>query len=203
MPYEMMARWGCVFNLDGVDNLWAVKDCRKKEDKIMKGNNMHADNYIVEFLIDKKSYFCIWHSDERDVFWTEKDKIIYFTEITELQRFCEKEKVQIDEEVITYDVDKLIVLLDEDKLEIDCNFCIDMWNIFQDCAYSAGEKFNGDKEKRNHVYSKLFYGLNLPVINTSGKQYIPEFSASEKEEIVDVLNEGLFLLRKQFNLERL
>lgn len=137
------------------------------------------------------------------MFWTEKDKITYFTEVTELRRFCEKEKVQIDEEVTTYDVDKLIVLLDEDELEIDCNFCIDMWNIFHDCAYSVGWKFNGDKKKRNHVYSKLFYGLNLPAINTSGKQYIPEFSASEKQEIAYVLNEGLFLLRKQFNLEKL
>ncbi|MDE5778982.1 MAG: hypothetical protein K2I10_10835 [Lachnospiraceae bacterium] len=165
----------------------------------MENSNMYVDNYIVEFPIDQKSYFCIWHSDERDVFWTEKDKIIYFTEITELQYFCEQEKVQVDEEITTYDVDKLIGLLDGYEQEINCNFCIDMWNIFHDCAYSVNHKFYGDKKKLNHVYSKLFHGLNLPVINTSGEKYIPEFSASEKKEIAHVLKEGLFLLQKQFN----
>lgn len=155
--------------------------------------------YIVEFLIDKKSHFCIWNSDETDVFWTEKDKIRYFTKITELQHFCEKEKVPIDEEVITYDVNKLIELLDGYEREIDCNFCIDMWNIFHDCAYSVGQKFYGDKKKLNHVYNKLFYGLNLPAVNTSSEKYIPEFSASEKEELIRVLKAGLSLLLKQFH----
>lgn len=97
----------------------------------------------------------------------------------------------------------MIGLLDEYEMGIDCNFCIDMWNIFQDCAYSLDRKFYGDKKKLNPVYSKLFYGLNLPSINKSGKKYIPEFSASEKEEIFHVLKKGLSLLLKQFNLEQL
>ena len=169
----------------------------------MENTNMYVDNYIVEFLIDQKSYFCIWHTDDKDVFWMEEDKIIYFMEITELQHFLEREKIQINnEEITTYDVDKLIGLLDEDELEINCNFCIDMWNIFHDCAYSVDQKFYGDKKKLNHVYSKLFYGLNLPAINRSGEKYIPEFSASEKEEIARVLKEGLCLLLKQFKPER-
>ena len=54
----------------------------------MKNRDMYVNNYIIEFLINKKSYFCIWNTDEKDVFWTEKNKIIYFTEITELQHFC-------------------------------------------------------------------------------------------------------------------
>lgn len=175
----------------------------------MKNNNMYVDNCIVEFLINQKSYFCIWHSDindgpdDRDVFWTEKDKIMCFGDVAELRHFCEKEKVQIDEEITKYDVDKLIGLLDEDDMKIDCNFCIDMWNIFHDCAYSVDRKFYGDKKKLNHVYSKLFYGLNLPVINTSGEEYIPEFSASEKEEIAYVFKKGLSLLLEQFGLELL
>ena len=77
-----------------------------------------------------------------------------------------------------------------------------MWNIFQDCAYSVEQKFYGDKKKLNHVYSKLFYGLNLSAINRSGKKYIPKFSAAEKKEIAHVLNVGLVILLKQLNLER-
>lgn len=39
----------------------------------MENSNMYVDNYIVEFLIDQKSYFCIWHTDEKDVFWMEEN----------------------------------------------------------------------------------------------------------------------------------
>ena len=166
---------------------------------VITKQDIYVDNYIVKFLIDPKPYFCIWHSDEKDVFWMEKDKILYFSEITELQNFCEQEKIQIDEKITTYDVDKLMNLLNESELEIDCNFYIDMWNIFHDCAYSVDQKFYGDKKKLIQIYDKLFYGLNLPVINTSGEKYIPEFSVSEKEEIAHVLKEGVSLLQEQFD----
>lgn len=162
---------------------------------------MFINNYIVEFLIYHKSYFCIWHSDIKDIFWIEENKIVYFTELSELHNFCQDKKIQVDDKVTTFDIDKLIGLLNASKLEIDCDYYLNIWNIFHDCAYSVGQMFYGDKKKLNHIYSKLFYGNNISVINKGGDKYKPVFSVSEKNKLIHVFKEGMQILLDQFNLE--
>lgn len=167
-----------------------------------ENSSMKKDNYIVEFLILQKSYFCVWHSDDKDVFWAENSQIQYFENPAEAEKLCKKNGAAVQsDDIAKYNVDKLKDALEQDLSEIDCNFFIDFWNIMSDAAYSVDEVFYGDSKELNSIYQKMFYGLNLPSINKSGKRYTPIFSEDEQTEIVKVFKEGIRILEKQFRLK--
>ena len=150
------------------------------------------DYYIVKLKDENNLKYAIWYIDDEDGFVSEHGKILFFDCDESLKEFCDNKKIIITDEIpIVYDfgVLKKWLLSPDDKF--NCSDMLDFWNIISDASKSIGAAFMGDdtdNEIVNQVYSKLFHGCNLPVINTSGKKYIPEWTQTEIDCLAEILS---------------
>ncbi len=80
---------------------------------------------------------------------------------------------------------------------IDCVEFLKAWNLFTDIDNSV-KAFNYDQDqtKTNKVYSKLFWGNNLPPVTPKGRSYEPIWSQEEAHLIQETLVSGFELYRK-------
>ena len=63
------------------------------------------------------------------------------------------------------------------------------------------DTFYGNDERATHTYDKLFYGNNLPSINTSLHKYTPTWEVDEIGIVEDVMRSGLRLFTTYLKLE--
>lgn len=156
--------------------------------------------YMVEFIINQSSFYCIWFTGNTDGFITEKGRLKYFYDNSELKDYCNTMKINLQNSETRYDLDRISDKVFLDISEKDCCELIDCWNIFLDIARSVNEDFYGNKKELNDLYSKLFYGCNLQIINTSNKKYIPEWSEEERTFIDNIMINGINIVKKSFNI---
>ena len=81
--------------------------------------------------------------------------------------------------------------------QLDCVAFLNAWNLLADLSESIGGSFDPDKDKTRKIYSKLFWGNNLPAVTPAGKHYKPLWPGQESRIIRQVLRHGLSLLRQQ------
>lgn len=155
---------------------------------------------MVEFIINQSSFYCIWFTGNTDGFITEKGRLKYFYDNSELKDYCNTMKINLQNSETRYDLDRISDKVFLDISEKDCCELIDCWNIFSDIARSVNEDFYGNKKELNDLYSKLFYGCNLQIINTSNKKYIPEWSEEERTFIDNIMINGINIVKKSFNI---
>lgn len=159
------------------------------------------DHYIVVFIYSKHKYYFIWKSDENDVFFTQNDKIIFWNDICSLSEFCEINNINFaDEKEIVYNIDCCENWCNSISEDIDCSTILNLWNIFSDLHSSIGVEFEGSLEHYNSVYDKLFYGNNLPCINTTSKKYLPTFDDDEIQRIKEMMMKGINLFKRIISL---
>ncbi len=150
--------------------------------------------YIVNFIMNRNNHFCLWYTDELDGFEVEDNKLIWFKQENNMKLFCYDKNITFSDGVISFDIDQLSDMIKFKPEEFDCNLILDMWNIFSDVSKSVNLPFKGDNDMVLDIYSKIFYGNNLPAINTSGKKYIPIWNEEELEIIYEVLYQGICIL---------
>jgi hypothetical protein len=148
--------------------------------------------YLEEFKYMERSYFCIWYSDEVDGFYMEENKIVYFNSLEEVKQYCLKHGIlYIEEENMEYsrqDMHAIQQWVSEGNGDdVDCNLLLTFWNIVTDLAATLKIDYVGDDDKYFRIYDKLFHGNNLPMINTSGKTYIPAWTDEEVLELKQVI----------------
>ena len=61
--------------------------------------------------------------------------------------------------------------------------------MIADIAKTINLSFYGNKKEITHIYSKLFYGNNLPSINTTTEKYNPMWDNDERKILLKVLDE--------------
>lgn len=154
-------------------------------------------HYRVEFIYKGVSYYCIWYSSDHDYLINQENRIEYFSAMRDLETYCLRNKLPLSkDDAAVYNLDEIETWLAGGKTRVDCKLILNVWNIFQDVAFSAKVLFSGNDKTYNGVYNKIFYGNNLPSINTSGKIYVPEWDEEELQVISDVLENGMQLFRK-------
>lgn len=159
--------------------------------------------YIVHFIFQAESYYCIWYTDDTDGLITESGKLKYCSQLSELYDYCDGNNINPMEELTEYNLNDLFQWVGNDTTEIDCEYMLDIWNIISDIAHSINEHFYGDNDDVNGIYTKLFYGNNLPCMNTSGEEYIPVWDTEELEQLHKVFESGIHILSEKcgFQLE--
>ena len=140
---------------------------------------MMTDAWIIE--LSESAYeglnsYLIWYKNQqgKSYVYTHNHKIVCFGHkqsamdtIIKLG-FCYKNTELYDLERLNYwvvtgsrsQIQKAFI-----PTEIDCEFLIDFWNLFDDICNSCHSEFVSIITKYSRrCYNKLFYGLHLPVI---------------------------------------
>lgn len=153
-------------------------------------------HFAVLFIYEYEQHYSIWISDDQDSLMTENEKIILFSDMLSLKKYCERKRLSLEEGIAEYDIDKLAGWVDEESSTIDVSFILDFWNVFMDVSNSVKELFVGNEEEYSDLYRKLFYGNNLPTINTSENDYIPVWNEHEVDQIKFIMKSGIKLFRE-------
>ncbi len=85
---------------------------------------------------------------------------------------------------------------------IGCDEFLAAWNLFADVSRSIDGGFNVDRERTRKIYSKIFYGNNLPAITPEGEHYIPRWSNREKRILREIMAQGLTMFRHNIKYMR-
>ena len=125
--------------------------------------------------------------------------ISWYPAIVDLTSACQKLSIAQETEITEYNLDQFYEWMLSDKTTVDCERFLDFWNITSDLAYSANDMFCGDTEEYISIYDKLFYGSNLPSINSSQDKYSPTWDISEIKMLKSVIQSGLHLFAKYLN----
>jgi hypothetical protein len=151
--------------------------------------------YRTLFIFNNRNLYTLWYTNDVDGLLCKDGKVIYFKNESELNDYAIKNNIKIEpDEIAIYDVDKIKKILSDKEKIIDCEYILDIWNMIADIAKTINLSFYGNNKEIVYIYSKLFYGNNLPSINTPNKKYIPIWDEEEKQIILNVLNEcyGIF-----------
>jgi len=153
--------------------------------------------YPFLFDINKKEFYCIWYSADKDGFVTENNKIKVFETKNMLFDYAKVKNIQfMDNKINSISIDFAINWLTRKNPIIKCVYFLDYWNHISDLAYSVGENFYGDvrEESINKVYDKLFWGNNLPPVTPKGKKYNPTWNHEQRKILVDIVKDGIRII---------
>jgi hypothetical protein len=153
--------------------------------------------YPFLFVVDKKEYYCIWYSDDKDGFFTENNQIKVFDTEKMLFDYAKENKIQFMENRITsFSIDYTKSWLTRKNPMIDSIYFLNFWNHISDLANSVGETFYGDlrEEVIDMVYNKLFWGNNLPAVTPKGKKYKPIWNGEQRKILVGIAKDGIRII---------
>lgn len=120
-------------------------------------------------------------------------KILTFDNFETAKKFTDSENCDLYE----YNIPKLKRWIYTHSRTFDCSFLLDFWNIFNDIAYSFGEKIPNERTRKSgRVYNKLFFGNNFPAITPEGECFKPIFTKTDRKITRKILSYGLYFLEK-------
>jgi len=154
--------------------------------------------YIIKIQFNRKSYYCIWYTNDIDGIVMEGNHIIYSDSLLELKKYCEKKGIILGIGISEYNIDDLLEWLYSSKEMIDYKIILNFWNLMSDFANTVNEYFYGDDGETTSIYNKIFAGNNL--LNKSEKKYVPILSDEETMQISKVLLSGVDILKRCLNI---
>ncbi|MDJ1473827.1 hypothetical protein [Xanthocytophaga flava] len=156
--------------------------------------------FAIWFRLDQKDRYLIWIQDETDQVLVETDVLIpVFNSETALANYAGKKLIEIvNEEPLFCNLDYISNWIIQPDNSIDCQMFLSTWNLFMDIASAINRSFTGNEKDKltNKVYDKIFYGNNLPSVTPEGKYYIPVWTKSERQRLMQIMSEGITLLRR-------
>lgn len=158
------------------------------------------------YRLDDKDRYLIWFTTTQDctdgVVVTSDGSIPLFNSKAELAQFAEANSfVPTDaSKPILHNLDAVAKWLKLKKMKrarrVDCVEFLNAWNLFVDISKSVDGGFDPNPTHTQKIYSKLFWGNNLPAVTPIGRSYVPLWSGCELEIMHEVLKHGLLLFRK-------
>lgn len=121
---------------------------------------------ILRFIFSDREKYLIWHNDDKgqDVVEIEGSKILAFDTLEKATEYAGD-----DCECWEYDFSELEKFVYAHDKKFNCKTILNFWNIFNDIAYSFGEKIPDERTRRSdRCYNKLFWGNNLPAVTPDG-----------------------------------
>lgn len=169
----------------------------------MTYTNDDSTYFCQELVYRKSKLYVIEYMAEKDFYINVQNKILLFQNKKDIKKYTEKAKISIKEEDILEErinLDKLVNWLKEENSVVNNSEFLTLWNFFDDVSISIGKTFIGNNNDYDRVYTKLFYGNNLLAINTSGKEYNPEWNESEVIQFNRVMENGLKLFQENIEI---
>lgn len=171
--------------------------------------------YPLWYRLDGLNRYLIWISREEvnedldGVYLDSSGKIPVFGSLNAMLDYAQNQDIAFaDGALILHNLDviKRWLKVKRSKAQgptsIDCDAFLCAWNFFVDVSRSLGGGFDADRDRTRKIYSKIFYGNNLPAITPAGKHYIPLWSNREKRIIREIMAQGLTMLRNNIKYTR-
>lgn len=166
---------------------------------------MNRVYYVVRYRLDNKNRCLIWHTDEAGA---EADGVVVdragmipvFRTTQDLLAYAQAKELSPVEDngSALHNLDVVSRWLKRKRpAQLDCVQFLSAWNLFADVSETIGVNFDPDKDKTQKIYSKLFWGNNLPAVTPVGKHYEPLWPGRESRIIRQVLGDGLSLFRSR------
>lgn len=156
---------------------------------------------IICFSSVKAKLYCVWFSDdENDGFLLDDSALSVFpSESLALECLRSFPSYKKTIRTTTYDIDEIKRIVCRTS-PLNAHTILDFWNIVNDLAKSTQISYEGNTKDSltNRVYDKLFYGNNLPEINTSDRIYVPQFTREEYARLLTVLLDGITIVESIF-----
>lgn len=167
-----------------------------------------SDAHIIklcECAYDDFNTFMIWYEDEqgRNRVFTQDNKIVcFYSEDSAKEKLAELGLNYNGTEM--FDIERLDFwcvngMPSQVRLnfsdDIDCEFLLDFWNLFDDIFYSLGEVFEPEPTALSReCYDKLFFGTDIEAIDQKGEA--PAFSEEELRFIRTLMKHGVDFLTR-------
>lgn len=161
---------------------------------------MKKQYYPLLYHLNNKNRYLIWEMNdgsEDTLFINPKsNKIAIFSKLKFLKQYAKKNNIRIIDysEPLLHDLDSTLKWLNnKSKSNIDCETILTAWNFFIDMANSFEldnkelQAYRKNAPKAYKIYTKVFYGNNLPSITPDDKLYMPKWKRKELELIRRVL----------------
>lgn len=160
---------------------------------------------ITQLIYQAKSCLCVYYSAERDGFLMENGALMTFSSADHAQAYLKTTFPTYTRpiSVSIFDFTKLRLTANHESTLDPC-YILTMWNLIDDLAKSFDMPFLGQErtEQIDTIYDKLFFGNNLPAINTSGECYIPIFTKAEQKKLDEILWDGLSVVKHVLSCKR-
>lgn len=164
------------------------------------GSEGDRRHYGVHYRLDQREGCLAWHTSEgldgvlvnaerRDVLRATAEGLCAYLD--------ERGVGLVEDPFASYDLDALDRWLRHPrKRTVDCAAFLNSWSLFTDVAVSSGrEGFDPKHRASTKVYSKLFFGCNLPSITPPGRHYEPIWRRREIDLMRTILGGGLGMFR--------
>jgi len=163
---------------------------------------MEREYYPCRCRLDKKDFYFIWFSGEKDGVFVESDgKIPTFEDLSKLLKYASLQNISLkDENANLFDLDKVENSIKQDSFEVNCIDFLNTWNLFDDVSHSLNGNFDSNRKMTNKIYEKLFWGNNLPVVTPEGKSYEPIWSKKELKIMCEILSKGFSTFRDNLKI---
>ena len=163
--------------------------------------------YPVRYRLDHKDRWLIWHSDDFEeemeadgVVVEPSGSVPIFRTSQGLAAYAEAHNLlplKADWSAF-YNFDAVEKWLKRKRpAQLDCLTFLDTWNLLADLSATVGDDFDPDKAKTRKIYSKLFWGSNLPAVTPPGKRYRPVWLGSESRFVRHLFRGGLTMFRRR------
>ncbi len=161
---------------------------------------MSRSHFALRYQLNSLFRFLIWYSNDLDgVVLDEQRGVPSFATHEDLVAYAESNDLPpiVEETPILHNLDLVERWLRRKRpTRPECGELLSAWNLFGDVSASIGGAFDGDRERTQTIYQKLFWGTNIPAITPPGKHYEPLWSGREYRIIRETLREGLATFRK-------
>ena len=138
--------------------------------------------YPLALKVGGRTLFLLWVSDDWALNRVLADAglLVSFSDEESAREYALAQNLTLapKEELRLHDLDSAVRWLEADA-EPDCRLLLPIWNLAGDAARSVNEPFEDRGGVLDDVYSKLFFGNNLPSMTPAGELYHPEWTEEE------------------------
>lgn len=158
----------------------------------------NKEYYLCSLIYEQTEIFFIWYEGEPDGVVVDKqgntitasDMETIKSAGKELNILFETEEVTVFDYDLTYNAIKR-----EIYSEHVMNDAINLLNIFGDIALSIPDnEYNDLLDNNKPIYNKIFYGCNLPSVNTTNEKYVPVWTHEEQQVLQNLFEHGIRLI---------
>lgn len=161
---------------------------------------MEREYYRIHCTLAGQAHYLIWYSNDPDgLIVNQRGQVMDFPNVSDLDAFGLENHLSIHEGMTPFDLDLIANWVERPaEAQIDCERFLNAWNLFGDLAASVGEAGQAFTEFDDCVetYDKLFHGNNVPALTSPGKEFTPQWTKGDIQELLKVFNAGLALFRK-------
>jgi hypothetical protein len=175
---------------------------------------LKTEFYPLLYKLHKEKRYLIWTSNTNveDALYADNisQKIPSFSTLKQLRKYAKKKNIKVvkDKNLNLHHLDKVLKWMKNPKKKaMKCDDTLSTWNFFIDIANTFEldndelQAYRSKAPKAYKIYSKVFFGNNLPSITKDNPPYHPKFRKKEIKLIKRVFSFGFETVDKYLILK--